>query len=378
MSDVSTACSKNAFREPNKWGLKEVFDDITAHNRSPEHPWQPLAMTHSPLSDDVLSQLAHAQRVSKGELDALKLALKQRKNKDIAKQLGISEAAARKRLGEVYKKFGIRGKGPGKLGALERHLLAQAQQKSAGQRQSSQIESSQASKSTLVKDAHKRTIEGARNTATDEQLPSNPQIKTRYHWNGAPAIALNHVRREIVTPLKQWILKPTHQTKLLAICGMGGIGKTAIALKLAKELNGYFEQVIWLSAESQQSPNDFLQTLLSVLSEQASSSSDCSSPVSPPISSASPSTQQTTQRLIQQLIVQFSQHRYLVILDGYERVFSHSSTASKHRTLIPTFEASRQQQASLYQESLGGYGALLQALQQNNALVSSSAMSCLI
>ena len=86
------------------------------------------SVSDSLFSDAFLTEVAQAQRVSQSELTALKLALQNYKSKDIADKLGISEAAARKRLGEVYKKFKIKGRGPGKLAALESHLALLANQ----------------------------------------------------------------------------------------------------------------------------------------------------------------------------------------------------------------------------------------------------------
>ncbi len=78
---------------------------------------------HVEFSEEFLTKVAKDNRVSDGELAALKLALDQQKSKDIAKYLNISEAAARKRLGEVYKKFHIKGNGPGKLASLKQQLV---------------------------------------------------------------------------------------------------------------------------------------------------------------------------------------------------------------------------------------------------------------
>ncbi|NJM99236.1 MAG: hypothetical protein HC800_20720 [Phormidesmis sp. RL_2_1] len=85
----------------------------------------------SEFSEEFLTKVAKDRRVSDGELAALRLALEKRKSKDIARHLNISEAAARKRLGEVYKKFEIKGSGPGKLAFLKEKLMASSSSLSA-------------------------------------------------------------------------------------------------------------------------------------------------------------------------------------------------------------------------------------------------------
>jgi SAM-dependent methyltransferase/DNA-binding CsgD family transcriptional regulator len=69
-----------------------------------------------------LKKLADRKGVSEAELEAMSLALNGEPTLEIAKNLKISEAAVRKRLGEVYHKFEIKGEGSGKLVKL-RELL---------------------------------------------------------------------------------------------------------------------------------------------------------------------------------------------------------------------------------------------------------------
>ncbi|MEL7522011.1 MAG: NB-ARC domain-containing protein, partial [Cyanobacteria bacterium J06553_1] len=313
-------------------------------------------MSHPRIPDDVLNRLARAQRVSDGELKALKLALQQRRSKDIARKLGISEAATRKRLGEVYKKFGIKGRGPGKLASLQRHLIAQAvdpvpEAPVPVPSLSPQIEQ------------HSEPVAPFRSSVA---LPDNPDLKTEYLWNDAPALSLFEGRREPLMHLKQWVLQPATAPKLLAICGLGGIGKTALAIQLVTELNGYFEQVIWLTARADQHPAALVSVLLEMLSASAddaaqlgANSSDDSSFYSGDYCSV-----KRTRGLIRQLLARLSQQRVLVIIDGFEQVFIKGNAEAEARAKTPTFEANRQQQASLYVEDLAGYGELIDAFQQ--------------
>ena len=73
---------------------------------------------------NLLKNVVDDYGLSGSELEALKLALNGQTTSKIAQSLGISSDAVRKRLGEVYKKFGITGKGPGKLSKLQQRLIS--------------------------------------------------------------------------------------------------------------------------------------------------------------------------------------------------------------------------------------------------------------
>jgi DNA-binding CsgD family transcriptional regulator len=81
-------------------------------------------ITLSPSSqfEESLQALAATNRLSNAELEAVSLALAGQSTKAISEELGISQIAVRKRLGEVYRKLDIPGTGPGKLIEL-RNLL---------------------------------------------------------------------------------------------------------------------------------------------------------------------------------------------------------------------------------------------------------------
>jgi DNA-binding CsgD family transcriptional regulator len=64
------------------------------------------------IPQDFLKYIAKEHSVSNTELDVLSAALNGEPMNAIATRLGIRPEAARKRLGEVYKKFHIAGAGP--------------------------------------------------------------------------------------------------------------------------------------------------------------------------------------------------------------------------------------------------------------------------
>lgn len=322
------------------------------------------------ISEVALEQIAKDKRVSPGELAALKLALKKRKSKDIAKSLEISESAARKRLGEVYRKFEIKGRGPGKLASLMQKIVEQA--------------SDPDTRYSLVGQSASPLFDSSFAAAASAAKPSSPDAdRTIYHWGMAPKIDWFQGRCEPIRALSNWILEPAQSTRLLAICGIGGIGKTCLSVKIAEAVGSHFQQVVWLSMDEDRSPEDFLRSLLMTLQLNASSKIRLHSTKQSPNRSAAktfsqpsekvsnrtkrdrtsentaPRVQATATKLIQQLVLHLSQQRCLVILDGFEAVFRSEQTVGER---APTFSVSRRQQASAYKEGFEAYGQLLDAI----------------
>jgi WD40 repeat protein/DNA-binding CsgD family transcriptional regulator len=376
-------------------------------------------MFNFPIPEDFLTRIAKDRRVSDGELKALRLALEKQKSQEIADQLGISEAAARKRLGEVYKKFEIKGSGPGKLASLK--LLIERQFKgNPGLAESGDHGQS-----------HDKSHDIATST-TELKFDKAPisHIGDRPYWQDVPTLNLFEGRERPLASLSEWISGPAGSPKLLAICGMGGIGKTYLALKLVETLRGRFNKTIWITLRSSQQPAELLAELLIKLQSPLDKSIDKS--IDKVVSSIdisnidipntdisntdisntdilnkdnlepSDSHQKTTdhlnrqpsaaslQLLIQKVVELMAQQRCLIVLDGFETVFrsysqdleqgfssANSGTegiASKtfvglpasalYADKTPTFDANRQQQASLYKEGFAAYGSLLEAIKQ--------------
>jgi DNA-binding CsgD family transcriptional regulator len=79
------------------------------------------------LLAESLAAVAEDYKISPAEHQALLLVLSGRSIDDIAQMLNLKPVTVRKRLGEVYQKFGIYGAGPGKLAKLQHMLLTLSQ-----------------------------------------------------------------------------------------------------------------------------------------------------------------------------------------------------------------------------------------------------------
>jgi DNA-binding CsgD family transcriptional regulator len=79
------------------------------------------------LTEEFLKDLSKQHYLSDSEADVLSRTLKDMSIDAIAADLSITQNAVRKRLGEVYDKLGVSGRGPGKLAKLQQILSAHHQ-----------------------------------------------------------------------------------------------------------------------------------------------------------------------------------------------------------------------------------------------------------
>jgi len=77
--------------------------------------------------------------------------------------------------------------------------------------------------------------------------PSNQNKPPIIDLTEAPELSYKYGRTSEISTLKEWI---KNQTKLITICGIGGIGKTALTLKLISEIQTEFDYIIYRSLEN--------------------------------------------------------------------------------------------------------------------------------
>ena len=188
--------------------------------------------------------MAASHGVSELEWDVLCLSIDGKSIKAIAGELAINEGTVRKRLSDIYKKFHIDGRGPVKLAKLQQLLVNQYQGISKEQVSSNLI--------TNI------------DSSVGDKLPLDaPQTQ---NWGEAPEISVFYGRKAELETVSQWILE--NHCRLVALLGMGGIGKTNLAVKLAKQIQDKFEFIIWRSLDNQPSPQEFVADAIVFLSNQ--------------------------------------------------------------------------------------------------------------
>ncbi|MEB3831710.1 NB-ARC domain-containing protein [Phormidium sp. CCY1219] len=141
--------------------------------------------------------------------------------------------------------------------------------------------------------------------------PADPQpcpttspgtLHPRQDCTEAVNISKFYGRHEELATVKRWILQ--EDCALIAILGMGGMGKTAFSVQLVQQISPQFDCVIWRSLRHAPSLRDTLAKLIHFLSYQPDT----------------PLPKSTSFR-VEKLLHYFQQQRCLVIFDNFESLF---------------------------------------------------------
>ena len=142
---------------------------------------------------------------------------------------------------------------------------------------------------------------------TDYTRPTQqPIIPIQQDWGEAIDVSVFYGRTEELAALETWIL--SDRCRLVGVLGMGGIGKTALSVKLAAQIQEQFEYLIWRSLRN--APP--LETLLSELVPFCSQ-------------------QQETAAKMGTLLQCLRASRCLVILDNMEAILQAGERAGEYR-----------------------------------------------
>ena len=125
-------------------------------------------------------------------------------------------------------------------------------------------------------------------------------------WGEAPNIQTFYGRIDDLAKLERWIIGD--RCHLLAICGMGGIGKTALAVKLVEKIQPQFDCFIWRSLRGAQPTAQLIADLLQFLNN--SQQTGCS---------------------ISDLLEILRQKRCLIVLDDFEATLQDGELVGAYR-----------------------------------------------
>ncbi|MBN3939039.1 MAG: hypothetical protein HWQ40_03545 [Nostoc sp. NMS9] len=224
----------------------------------------------SVIPENVLLGLAEKRCLSNSEIEVFLYAVEGQSPNAIAKKLAISAEAVRKRLSEVYKKFNVTGSGPGKLTKLRQ----------------------------FIESEHQTSLLNI--------------TQNRQDWGEAPGVCFFRGRIAELSQLTQWLIKDNCQ--LVAILGMGGIGKTALSVKLAKEVQENFEYLIWRSFRNAPPVAEMLASLIGFLSDERETN-----------------LPESIDGKVTLLINYLREHRCLVIFDNTETILQEGDRAGQYR-----------------------------------------------
>lgn len=146
-------------------------------------------------------------------------------------------------------------------------------------------------------------------------LPPNATMRitsASQDWGDAPVTVAFHGRQAETVHLRQWVL--SEDCRVVAILGMGGVGKTAMAAHLARDVADEFDGVFWRSLLNAPPLDDILRTWLHFLSHHKL-----------------PSLPTSLDERLRLLIDYLRQQRYLLVLDNCEAIFQDGPQAGRYR-----------------------------------------------
>lgn len=144
-------------------------------------------------------------------------------------------------------------------------------------------------------------------------------------WGEAVDVSIFFGRTQEISKLEFWVIHD--HCRLVALLGMGGMGKSSLSVKLAQQIQQQFEFVVWRSLRNSPPLLDLLNNLLQFFANGQ------------PVNST-----ENTGHLISQFMVHLRSHRCLVILDNLESILA-SGDQSGH-----------------YQDGYADYGELLKQI----------------
>ena len=146
----------------------------------------------------------------------------------------------------------------------------------------------------VSKTSFRQALSRYQNSAVSQSDSSNAALYQN-DWGEAPDVSFFLGRSAELDTLQQWISRDA--CRLVALLGIGGIGKTALGVKFAQQVQGEFEFVIWRSLRNAPPLKALLTQLVPLVSNQ-----------------------QDTRPELQHLLYYLRVSRCLLILDNLETI----------------------------------------------------------
>jgi WD40 repeat protein len=180
----------------------------------------------------------------------------------------------------------------------------------------------------------KNNLHGVLERYFQQQVALNANLNAnsgmgQMHMGEAIDVAKFCGRTQELETLSEWILGD--RCRVVAILGMGGMGKTALSVKIAEQLQNEFDYVIWRSLRHAPTFKDKIAECLKILSQQQITTLPAN-----------------FHEQITYLIEYFRKYRCLLILDNFDTLLEHG------------------QESGTYLDGYEAYGELLWRLGETN------------
>lgn len=145
---------------------------------------------------------------------------------------------------------------------------------------------------------------------------NNSQYSQTYHdLTLAPQIIDFYDRENELATISNWVFK--QNTRLIAVLGLGGIGKTTLIKRFIDINLEQFEVVIWKSFKFPKSLDLWLNDLLNTCQKEPKESTD---------------------NKIQQLLEVLSNHKCLIVLDDFQNLFAVGQMAGNYQPEYSSYQ----------------------------------------
>ena len=177
--------------------------------------------------------------------------------------------------------------------------------------------------------------EPARPQRTSSQAPKPSSAQD---WGGVVDVSIFHGRSAELKTLEEWIVRD--RTRLVALSGLDGVGKTTLTAKLTHSIADQFDYLIWRSLKNAPPMQETILNLLNFFLEQSEMGASRSEVANTP------------DERLSQLINCMRDHRCLVVLDNIESLFEEATSPSQPQS----------RPAGTYREGYEDYGYLFETI----------------
>ncbi len=139
-------------------------------------------------------------------------------------------------------------------------------------------------------------------------------VNVNQDWEEAIDVSFFCGRSQELATLQQWTI--SDRCRLVGIFGIGGMGKTSLAVKLAQHIASEFDFCIWRSLDNAPPLNRLLASIIQFLSQQQEIKQNLPQDIGSRIS---------------QLIDYLHSHRCLLVLDNAETILQTGITCGRYR-----------------------------------------------